>query len=177
MSRSLCAVAIGIWEIRIQHDIIPVAMHVSGDCNTIADLLSREKTLIHEWSIGIIYITPIFEIWGTPFIDVFATAKNSKCRWFCTRGGHDHSSLGDSLLPNWGKDFLYMFPPFPLLPRVLRKIQCERAHVLLIAPWWPCQTWFPHYYAYQNTILYVYQRHRICSHCIYRRFIIWTYKA
>ena len=37
----------------------------------------------------------------------------------------------------------YAFPPFSLLPRVLAKIRYDKALVLLIAPVWPTQSWYP----------------------------------
>ena len=39
----------------------------------------------------------------------------------------------------------YMFPPFPLLNKVIQKLRSiQAAEVILIAPWWPKQSWFPH---------------------------------
>jgi hypothetical protein len=35
----------------------------------------------------------------------------------------------------------YAFPPLPLLPRVLEKV--EQVDLILIAPWWPRAPWFP----------------------------------
>ena len=37
----------------------------------------------------------------------------------------------------------YAFPPFGLLARVLAKIRHDEAVVLLIAPVWPTQSWYP----------------------------------
>ena len=40
---------------------------------------------------------------------------------------------------------MYMFPPFPLLNKVIQKLRStQAAEVVLIAPWWPSQSWFPH---------------------------------
>ena len=39
----------------------------------------------------------------------------------------------------------YMFPPLPLLNKVIQKLRTtQAAEVILIAPWWPKQSWFPH---------------------------------
>ena len=36
-------------------------------------------------------------------------------------------------------------PPFPLLNKVLQKLRSTQvAEVILVAPWWPSQLWFPH---------------------------------
>ena len=38
-----------------------------------------------------------------------------------------------------------MFPPYPLLNKVIQKLRStQAAEVILIAPWWPKQSWFPH---------------------------------
>lgn len=36
------------------------------------------------------------------------------------------------------------FPQFPLLLTVLIKIKWDKAHVILIAPMWPRETWNPY---------------------------------
>ena len=46
---------------------------------------------------------------------------------------------------NWQGRSMYMFPPFPLLNKVIQKLcAIQEAEVILIAPWWPSQPWFPH---------------------------------
>ena len=54
-------------------------------------------------------------------------------RWMlCLRTGRVHVSM-------------YMFPPFPLLNKVIQKLRStQAAEVVLIALWWPSQSWFPH---------------------------------
>ena len=37
----------------------------------------------------------------------------------------------------------YAFPPFSLLNRIARKIQTERAEVIIVTLFWQTQTWFP----------------------------------
>ena len=38
-----------------------------------------------------------------------------------------------------------MFPPFPLLSKFVQKLRSTQvAEVILVAPWWPSQPWFPH---------------------------------
>ncbi|KAI2644176.1 Protein P [Labeo rohita] len=44
---------------------------------------------------------------------------------------------------NWPKVRKYAFPPVKLLPQVLCKVRQDRESVLLVAPKWPNQPWFP----------------------------------
>ena len=53
-------------------------------------------------------------------------------------------SIG-ALLQAWQGRLMYMFPPFPLLSKVIPKLRTtEEGKVILIASWWSSQPWFPH---------------------------------
>ena len=55
------------------------------------------------------------------------------------------STRGGCSVSDWQGRSMYMFPPFPLLSKVIQKLQdTQEAEVILIAPWWPKQSWFPH---------------------------------
>lgn len=46
-------------------------------------------------------------------------------------------------VPSFWKDHLfYVFPPIPLIHRVLLEVRREGASVILIALAWPCEHWF-----------------------------------
>ena len=48
------------------------------------------------------------------------------------------------MLSSTWKDYIYLFPPIPLIDKVLAKfISDEVGHDLLICPYWPSQTWYP----------------------------------
>ena len=51
----------------------------------------------------------------------------------------------DALSQDWQGRSMYMFLPFPLLSKVVQKLRSTQvAEVILVAPWWPSQPWFPH---------------------------------
>ena len=51
----------------------------------------------------------------------------------------------DALSQDWQGRSMYMFPPFLLLNKVIQKLgTTQTGEVILIAPWWPSQPWFPH---------------------------------
>ena len=51
----------------------------------------------------------------------------------------------DALSQDWQGRPMYMFPPFPLLNKVIQKLKTTQdGEIILIAPWWPSQLWFPH---------------------------------
>lgn len=113
VSRSLCHLAMTLWDFCIACNITPIATHMLGMENTI---VSRGALSTHELAVTMTSLLSVFELWGTPEIDVFATAMNKKCHLFCSRGGSNPRSLGDSLLLDWTERFLYMFPPLSLIP-------------------------------------------------------------
>merc|ERR1711911_101211 len=51
----------------------------------------------------------------------------------------------DAMLTSWDNMLAYAYPPFALMGQVLAKLRRSRgARLILIAPFWPRQAWFPH---------------------------------
>lgn len=86
----------------------------------------------------------MFSLWGTPEVNVFASLTNKKCNTFCCWGCIDPRALGNGLLLwwtlQWTSQFLYLFPPLPLVSRVLQKIKRKKPHCILLTFWWPKQS-------------------------------------
>ena len=49
----------------------------------------------------------------------------------------------DALSIPWSNLLSYAFPLIPIIGKVLRKARDERATLILVAPHWPAQAWFP----------------------------------
>ena len=63
-------------------NIIFRARHIPG-CLNVRDHLSRPNQPIStEWSLHPEIVKPIFGLWGTPEVDMFATVSNSHLPWF-----------------------------------------------------------------------------------------------
>lgn len=141
VSRSLCKLAIHLWDFCLASWIFPMATHVLGVNNSLADTLSRQTSVCHEWELNPKYfhLRQVFQCWGRPELDAFATKGNTKCALFCSRGGNDRTSLGDGLLYNWMGLSVYAFPPLPLIPQVVQKLLRQPCKMLLVIPWWPRQ--------------------------------------
>ena len=77
-------------------------------------------------------------------IDLFATSQNHRCSIYFSPY-HDHNALGtDALLQNWNGWQAYAFPPWSLIPAVLKKLRSSSGVLLtIIAPYWPQRPWFP----------------------------------
>ena len=121
--------------------IIVRARHIPGCLNVIADHLSRPNQPIPtEWSLHPEIVSRIFRVWGTPEVDMFATPSSVH-----VSSSGAKSPSGGCSVSNWQGRSMYMFPPFPLLNKVMQKLwSTQVAEVILVAPWWPSQSWFPH---------------------------------
>ncbi|XP_077111860.1 uncharacterized protein LOC143767395 [Ranitomeya variabilis] len=119
------------------------SLHIKGKHNVVADFLSRRKLGQGDWVLNQAIFDQITQRWGYPQIDLFANKENKKCRRFCSLNPRDNPVAVDALLIPWHFETAYAFPPLNLIPIVLRKIREDRAHVILIAPFWPKRPWFP----------------------------------
>ena len=94
-----------------------------------------------EWSLHTKIVKRIFGLWGTPKVDMFATVSNFHLPWFMSPIPEPRALAVDALSQDWQGRSVYMFPPFPLLKKVIQKLpSIQAAEVILIAPWWPKQS-------------------------------------
>ena len=102
----------------------------------------KGQAMSTEWSIHPSVIEAIKLTWGTPSIDLFATAENFKFPVYVSPCPGSRAWAVDALSLNWDGMFAYAFLPFPLIPKVLQKIQTTQCRVILVAPLWPSRSWF-----------------------------------
>ena len=104
-------------------------------------MLSRNGIPHGEWRLHPKVVQMIWDRFWRAEVDLFATSENAHCPLFFSLS---HAPLaGDTLTLRWPRARLYTFPPVKILPLVLCKIREERASVILVAPNWPKQPWFP----------------------------------
>ncbi|KAJ1198714.1 hypothetical protein NDU88_002553 [Pleurodeles waltl] len=142
-SWTLCQEALRLWTWLEQQGRTLVVQHLAGSLNARADELSRKCLEDHEWCLHPEVAQGLFQQWGEPWLDLFASAENAQCQQFCTLEFPRGLSLGDDFRRKWSSGLLYAFPPIPLLPRVLKKIKSDRAQVILVAPDWARRVWYP----------------------------------
>ncbi len=112
------------------------AVHVPGVLNLATDFLSRQKLRSGEWMLKRHTVDQIWERIGAADVDLFASQESTQCPF-------GSLSLGiDALAHPWPDMKLYAFPPVKLIPAVLRRVKTCGLHLLLVAPFWPSQTWF-----------------------------------
>ena len=118
--------------------------HIPGKLNIRADNLSRGRSpQATEWSLHPEILKTLWNCWGTPMIDMFATADNKKLPLYVSPILDPQALAVDALSMNWTGLDLYMFPPTAILNKVLNKLRTEECSAILIAPAWPKQPWYP----------------------------------
>lgn len=131
-----------IWIWCIKRGIHLSAAHVAGIANTEADRLSRQFNDDLEWSLDPSIFKIILSVFGELDIDMFASRLNNKLECYVARLPEPFASAIDAFSLDWGKNYIYMFPPFSLIARILQKILQDKAEVVLVAPIWTTQGWW-----------------------------------
>ena len=120
------------------------ARHLAGVANVLADQLSRaSSSLPTEWTLVPRILQPIWDRWYKPRVDLFATKFSRRLPRYVSPVPDPGAWAVDAFSFPWTGLSLYMFPPFAVLPQVLRKIELDEAEAILIAPLWPARPWFP----------------------------------
>jgi hypothetical protein len=132
-----------LWLYCIQHNIWLSCSHIPGKQNA-ADEPSRIFNDRTEWSLCEQVFDSVCSMYGSPSIDLFASMLNAKCKNYCAWQADPGAIHIDAFTLDWDMfDCCYIFPPFSVLNRCVRKIRQDQAQAIVIAPVWPTQTWFP----------------------------------
>ena len=137
-------VALDIWQWLQERNSWAFASHIPGVLNEDADYVSRHFTEDTEWELNDTIFAQIVQRWGHPSVDLFASQLNHKVLPFCSWYPDPKSKFVDAFSLNWSRFPLpYIFPPFRILGKVLRKMDAEGVSGIVVAPYWPGQFWFP----------------------------------
>jgi hypothetical protein len=145
-SANLMQVTDRVLSLAETHNIQIRAVHVRGELNVLADMLSRTHTVLRtEWRLA----REAFEWiqadspWGPATVDLFANRLNTQLDRFFSPCEDSAAIATDALVAEWPDEVLYAFPPTTLMTRVCEKILLERPRCLiLLAPSLPTTPWY-----------------------------------
>ena len=127
-----------------QHRVHLTPHFLPGHLNVLADLQSRpHQVLATEWTLQQQVFQRLQSHFPDMAIDLFATRLNNKLPRFVSPFPDPVAVDSDALTIEWEGFRAYAFPPFAVLAEVLGKIARSHMTCVLIAPWWPTQSWFP----------------------------------
>lgn len=142
-SESCNDVANCIWSWGLQRNLWLSAAHLPGSQNIEADRASRIFDDNTEWKLHSDIFQMVTEKFFMPTIDLFASRINYQVSPYVAWHPDPGAQAIDAFTIDWGTEQFYAFPPFSLLGKVIQKIQNDKAHGILVVPYWPTQPWYP----------------------------------
>ena len=119
------------------------ACDIAGKDNRSADSYSRKQSIHTEWTLNTEMFDKVCNVFGKPAIDLFASRTNHQLPRYMSLYPDPAAEAINAFYHPW-TEYVYIFPPFNLIPRVLKKLREEgTVRALVIVPEWKTQTWFP----------------------------------
>ena len=145
-SQSLFHKTLELFDLLDQFVITLVPTHLPGARNVTADALSWiSQPSPTEWRLPTETLNNLFCAFGTPLIDMFATAENRVTPVYVSPYPDDRAWAVDALSLSWDNlGLVYAFPPAPIVPKTLQRIQKSRGTtVIMIASQHLSRPWHP----------------------------------
>ena len=145
-SQALFHKTLELYQLLDQYVITLIPTHLPGARNVTADALSRlSQPSPTEWRLQTETLNKLFYVFGTPLIDMFATAENKVTPIFVSPYPDDRAWAVGALSLSWDDlGLVYAFPPAPIVPKTIQKIQKSwGTTVILIASQHPSRPWHP----------------------------------
>jgi len=121
-----------------------VAEFVPGVTNR-ADKPSRTITTPNDWTIRGDVLEEVSHRMGLrPTIDAFADDQFFHLPHYCTYFPSPHASEKDAMSQFWHRrQLLHINPPRGMIPRILAKLEDDKARAVFVAPRWQSAWWWP----------------------------------
>ena len=100
-------------------------------------------SLLSQMAIASFGIQEDKHLLGPCQVDLFATSLNHQLPYYISWRPDPFALSTDAFQGKWAGFLGYAFPPFALVGKCLQKVRREKASLLIVAPVWPSQTWYP----------------------------------
>ena len=136
--------AMQIWKWCMDQQILLTAEHLPGIMNQVADEESRTVRDRCDWMMHPQLFAEIKRKMGPLQVDMFASSRlTHQLPCYFSWRPDPAAEATDAFSQDWSQLQGYANPPWCLLLPTLAKIQRERARVVLVAPMWKTQPWYP----------------------------------
>ncbi len=132
MKLHLLAVSNEMFEWALSWDIILSAGYIPGKDNVLADKESCTHNLDTEWKLKPKWFDYIVSQFGTPDIDLFASRINKQLDNYVSWHPDPYAKFIDAFSESWSQFYSYIFPPFSVMTRVLRKLEVNGTSAIVI---------------------------------------------
>jgi hypothetical protein len=133
-----------IWTFLLNREITLTAGWIPSKENWRADQESRRSQNSGDWLLLPTLFGTICQRWGTPSVDCFASRLMHQLPSYFSLDVDPECKAQNALYQPWHREFPYLFPPFCLIGRCLKKLNREGVNqALLVVPLWTGQPWFP----------------------------------
>ena len=143
VSKELVDLAKNLWMWCLERNINITAQHLPGIQNHIADAESRTMVDRSDWKLNPILFRKIVQYYGPIEVDLFASRLTAQCPVYFSWRPDPYATATDAFLQNWEGKHGYANPPWNLMGRVLSQVQRQQACIVLVAPVWKTQPWYP----------------------------------
>ena len=140
LSREACL----LWTQAVSNNITLLTPHwLSSKDNAEADFLTRNKLSQWEFRLGQGLFHMILETFHiSPTLDAFASMATAQLPRYMTWYPDREAVARDALLHRWDP-VTYLFPPVPLMLKVLQRVRDQKIRAVLVCPHWPTSMWWP----------------------------------
>ena len=96
-----------------------------------------------EWQLNPRIFQQITNTYFLPNVDLFASRLNHQLPIYVSWHPDPNAFAVDAFFINWTSEKYYIFPPFSIIRRVIKKIRVESTRCILIVPDWPSHVGYP----------------------------------
>ncbi|XP_065185967.1 uncharacterized protein LOC135816795 [Sycon ciliatum] len=132
-----------LWVWCFQRNITLKASHLAGSLNVIADEESRVMKDRSDWMLCPKIFQRINSRFGPLDVDLFASRLSHQLPQYVSWRPDPVAIATDAFTMNWKVSNGYANPPWNLIGKVLQQVQQQNAEIVLVAPVWPGQVWYP----------------------------------
>ena len=142
-SNVLSQEALLLWEQAVSRNVTLLPPQwIPTEENTAADFLSRHDMTQWRFMLDRAVFRSILDYFSLhPTLDAFACRYSAQLPRYMSWHRDQQAVAQDALLSPWDP-VTYLFPPVPLLPKVIRRIRDQKIRAILICPQWPTALWW-----------------------------------